>query len=213
MRLSEWRAEAPVRGPVEAKVVAVLEPVLAALGAGRDPHGWAVWGDDVTSRWQYLVPTAAGLVVAFVRVNVPGEGPRASAKVVRWSRVQVGELAMETQGGHRLLSFSLEGIILKGADATADRVAAFALVILGAIDGRIADFDKALAVIGGARRGAARGRAGASGTASAKAISKRASAVTPKATATPAPSAAKAAAAATTPKAATTRSRTARAGG
>ena len=62
MRLSEWRAEAPARAAVETKVVAVLEPVLAALGAGKDPHGWAAWGEDFTTRWQYLVPTATGLV-------------------------------------------------------------------------------------------------------------------------------------------------------
>ena len=121
---------------------------------GASTRSWPPWARggpawlgrlaDFTTRWQYLVPTATGLVIAFVRVNVPGEGPRASVKVVRWSRVQVGELAMETQGGHRLLSFSVEGIILKGADADADRVAAFALVLLGAIDGRVSDFEKAL---------------------------------------------------------------------
>jgi len=194
MRLSEWRAEAPARAAVEAKVLAMLEPVLVALGAGRDPHGWAVWGDDVTSRWQYLVPTPAGLILAFVRLNVPGEGPRASAKVVRWSRVQVGELAMETQGGHRLLSFSIEGIILKGVDATADRVARFALVILSAIDGRVTDFDKAQAAVGGPRtaRGGAPGRSTAS---------------------TKAPARAKAGTASSTPKATTTRTRTTRAAG
>jgi hypothetical protein len=210
MRLSEWRAEAPTRAPVEPKVVAVLEPVLAALGAGRDPHGWAAWGDDVTTRWQYLAPTPAGLVLAFVRVNVPGEGPRATAKVVRWSRVQVGELAMETQGGHRLLSFSVEGIILKGADATADRVAGFALVLLGGIDGRVTDFDKALAAVGGAGRTAGRGRATASTQASTKASTKAA-------VAKPKASGAKAAAASatgtSTPRPAGSRARTTRAAG
>ena len=76
MRLSEWRAEAPGRTAVEPKVLAVLEPVLTALGAGRDPHGWVSWGDDPAARWQYLAPTGVGLVVAFVRVNVACEGPR-----------------------------------------------------------------------------------------------------------------------------------------
>jgi hypothetical protein len=208
MRLSEWRAEAPVRAPVESKVLGVLEPVLAALGGGRDPHGWAVWGDDVTSRWQYLVPTPAGLVIAFVRVNVPGEGPRASAKVVRWSRVQVGELAIETQGGHRLLSFSIEGIILKGADAAADQVAAFALVILGAIDGRVTDFDKALAATGGPRRGTGRGRAATAAKPASASAGSRAKPATTKASSTkattPAPSGSKSPAA---------RSRTTRAAG
>ena len=141
MRLSEWRAEAPTRGPVESKVVAVLEPVLTALGAGKDPHGWAAWGDDVTTRWQYLAPTPAGLVLAFVRVNVPGEGPRASGSLVRWNRLQVGELGVEIQGGHRLLNFQLEGVLLRGQDDTADDVAEFAQAVFLAMDrtGRSAD--------------------------------------------------------------------------
>lgn len=191
MRLSEWRAEAPVRAPVEAKVVAVLEPVLTALGAGPDPHGWAFWGEDVSTRWQYLAPTPAGLVLAFVRVNVAGEGPRASAKVIRWSRVQVGELAMETQGSHRLLSFSVEGIVLKGADAAADRVARFALVLLAAIDGRVTHFDKALAeasAVGRGRRAAASSKATTTAPTkapTARATSSKAAAVPSKATGTP----------------------------
>ena len=205
MRLSEWRAEAPTRAPVESKVVAVLEPVLTALGAGKDPHGWAAWGDDVTTRWQYLAPTPAGLVLAFVRVHVPGEGPRASAKVVRWSRVQVGELAMETQGGHRLLSFSVEGIILKGADATADRIAAFALVLLAAIDGRVTDFEKALAVVGAPGRAAGRGRTAASTRTSARAAAKPKAPSAKGAAASPSPT--------NTPKPAGSRARTPRAAG
>jgi hypothetical protein len=156
MRLSEWRAVAPAKSAVEPKVFAVLEPVLESLGAGRDPHCWVAWGDDVTSRWQVLAPTPAGLLLTFVRVNVPGEGPRASAKLVRWARVQIGELAVETQGGHRILSFSVENTILKGVDADADRVASFALALIGAIDGRVTDFEAAFA---GSARPAGRGRA------------------------------------------------------
>ena len=50
----------------------------------------------------------AGLVQVNVRVNVPGEGPRTTGKLVRWHRVQVGELSVEIQGGHRLLTFQVE---------------------------------------------------------------------------------------------------------
>lgn len=136
MRLSEWRAAAPHKDAGAAKVWAVVEPVLAALGTGADPHGWVAWGEEPWSRYAVLVPTEPGLVTCFVRVLVPGEGPRASAKLVRWNRVAIGELAIEAQQGHRLLSFQVEGQVLRGADAEADRVAAFALRVIAAIDGR-----------------------------------------------------------------------------
>jgi hypothetical protein len=111
--------------------------VLSALGVlDTDPDAWVVWGEDPGTRYVVLVPTAAGLIVTHVRVNVPGEGPRASAKLVRWGRVQIGELGIETQGGHRLLSFQLEGQILRGADEEADQIGAFALAVFAAIDGR-----------------------------------------------------------------------------
>jgi hypothetical protein len=136
MRLSQWRASAPSREAAAAKVWATVDPVLSALGAGVDPDGWIAWGEAGDPRFTVLVPTPAGLITSFVRINVPGEGPRASAKLVRWDRVQLGELAVETQAGHRLLSFQVEGQVLRGADAEADRVAAFALQLFAAIDGR-----------------------------------------------------------------------------
>ena len=136
MRLSEWRAAAPSKEAGNPKVAALVDPVIAALGAERDPHGWIAWGDEPAVRHTILVPTAAGLITCFVRVSVPSEGPRASAKLIRWNRVEIGELAMETSSGHRLLSFQLEGHVLQGADAGADRIAAFALEMFAAIDGR-----------------------------------------------------------------------------
>ena len=41
-----------------------------------------------------VAATPAGLVQAVVRVMVPQEGPRASGKIIRWNRVQTGELAL-----------------------------------------------------------------------------------------------------------------------
>jgi hypothetical protein len=76
------------------------------------------------------------LLLIAVRVNVPQEGPRASAKLVRWNRVQTGELAIEYFGGHRLLSFQVEGQILPGTDDEADAIAGFALELFAAMDGR-----------------------------------------------------------------------------
>jgi hypothetical protein len=136
MRLSAWRAAGPNKDAVAAKVTAVVDPVIASFGVGDDPDGWVAWGEEPGQRYTILVPTTAGLVTCYVRVNVPGEGPRASAKLIRWNRVQLGELAIETQGGHRLLSFQVEQLVLRGADAEADRIAAFSLDLFAAVDGR-----------------------------------------------------------------------------
>jgi hypothetical protein len=136
MRLSEWRKAAPHKDAASAKLAALVDPVLRSLGAEDDPHCWVAWGEEPGTRHTILVPTDAGLISCFVRVNVSGEGPRLSAKLVRWSRVQTSELAIETSGPHRLLSFQVEGHVLGGADAIADRIAAFALEVFAAMDGR-----------------------------------------------------------------------------
>lgn len=137
MRLSSWRDAAPHREAMSRKVLDVVEPVLAALGAGRDPDVWIAWGDDPAARYTIMAPTLAGLVVCHVRVNVPQEGPRASGRLIRWNRVQIGDLAVETQAGHRIVSIQVEGAILKGVDEEADRVSAFVLGLFAAIDGRV----------------------------------------------------------------------------
>jgi hypothetical protein len=120
-------------------VRSVIEPVLEALAGDPDPHCWIAWGEDPGMRYTILAPAVAGLVTGYVRVDVPGEGPRVSAKLVRWSRLQVGELAIETQSGHRLVSFQVDQVVLRGADDAADRIAAFARVLFGAMDGRPVD--------------------------------------------------------------------------
>lgn len=136
MRLSDWRSRAPHKDAMTPKVLAVIEPVLASLGADADPSSWVIWGEDPGVRYVLLVPTDAGLLQVLVRVNVPGEGPRASAKVIRWSRLQVGELGLEMVSGHRLLGFQVESHVLRGADDEGDAIAAFALELFARIDGR-----------------------------------------------------------------------------
>ena len=128
--------EGAVQGFGRPKVLSVVDDALAGLGADPDPECWVVWGDDPSSRYALLVPTPSGLVVVNVRVSVPGEGPRAGGKVVRWPRVQLGELAVEIQGGHRLVTFQVETHVLNGADAAADAIAVFAQSIFAAVDGR-----------------------------------------------------------------------------
>jgi hypothetical protein len=136
MRLSEWRKAAPHKDAGSAKLAAIVDPVLSSLGAELDPHAWVAWGEEPGTRHTILVVTDAGLISCFVRTNVAGEGPRASAKLVRWSRVQTSELAIETSGSHRLLSFQIESHVLQGADDVADGIAGFALDVFAAIDGR-----------------------------------------------------------------------------
>ncbi|HEY7523413.1 MAG TPA: hypothetical protein VH720_07130 [Candidatus Limnocylindrales bacterium] len=136
MRLSDWRRKAPHRDAMTSKVLDVLEPVLVTMGTDPDPECWVAWGDDPGIRYAVLAPTPAGLVLVHVRVNQPGEGPRAAAKLVRWPRVQFGELAVETQAGRRLLSFQVEGQILRGVETEAELISTFALQLLAASDGR-----------------------------------------------------------------------------
>jgi hypothetical protein len=136
MRLSEWQAQTGHRESITEKVLAPTRDALALLGAERDPECWIMWGDDPQIRWTILAPTAAGLVQVNVRVNVPGEGPRAAGKLIRWHRVQIGELSVEVQGGHRLLTFQIETQLLHGADAEADAAAAFIDLLFAAMDGR-----------------------------------------------------------------------------
>jgi hypothetical protein len=136
MRLSEWRARGKSRDATAAKVWATVDPILTGLGAEPDPHAWVAWGDDPAIRFTVYVPTAAGMISCFVRVNISGEGPRATAKLLRWSRVQIGELSLETQAGHRLLTFQLEQQVIRAVDGEADLAAAFALDLFAAMDGR-----------------------------------------------------------------------------
>ena len=136
MRLSEWTAEAPVPEAVAPRVLAVVEPVMGALGVPPDADIWVVWGDEPQVRWTVLAPTPAGLVAMSARVNVPQEGPRAAGKLTRWPRVQVGDLAVEMQGRHRVVATTVEGQVLRGVDEAADRIARFVAAIYAAIDGR-----------------------------------------------------------------------------
>lgn len=136
MRLSQWRTRAPVRDGLGQKVLAVVEPLLVSLGSETDPHCWVAWGDDPGIRYPVFVPTDAGLIVCHVRVNAAGEGPRASGKLVRWSRAQLGELGVETQSGHRIVSFQVEGQVLRGVDDEADAIAGFAIRLFAGADGR-----------------------------------------------------------------------------
>jgi hypothetical protein len=135
MRLGEWRKTAPSKESMSTKVLAVLRPVLVDLGADSDAECWVAWGDDPESRYSILAPTIAGLITMAVRITGP-DGPRATAKLVRWSKVAVSELSVEASGGHRIVAVQVENNVLKGTDDEADRVCEFVRGVLAGIDGR-----------------------------------------------------------------------------
>jgi hypothetical protein len=116
--------------------MAVLNPVLHDLGADPDPESWVVWGDDPGLRYAVLAPTPAGLISVAVRLTGPEEGPRATAKLVRWSKLSVSELSVEASGGHRIVGVQVEGQVLKGLDQEADRICEFVRGLIAGIDGR-----------------------------------------------------------------------------
>ncbi len=136
MRLREWRDTTPRKELMGPKVLATIDEALELLGAEPDPDCWVAWGDDPAIRYTVLVPIAAGLLSVHVRVNVPGEGPRAQGKLTRWNRVQSGELSVEIQGGHRLINYQIENNVLRGKDEEADALASFVHIVFDAIDGR-----------------------------------------------------------------------------
>lgn len=182
MRLSGWRKAAPFKDSMAPNVLTTIDSALLAMGAELDPECYILWGDDPAARYLIFVPTASGLVHVNVRVAVPGEGPRAGAKVVRWSRVQLGELAVEIQGGHRLVTFQVEMQMLNRADVVADQIAAFAQALFAAVDGR------PIPVVPAAKRVPAKpAKAASSATSSTSARSERttAPAKAPRAKATP----------------------------
>ncbi|MCP6769890.1 hypothetical protein NL529_34090, partial [Klebsiella pneumoniae] len=59
-------------------------------------------------------------------------------KLIRWNRVQTGELAVEVQGGHRMLNFQVEGIVVRGTDSEAEVLSEFVLIMYDGMDGRSA---------------------------------------------------------------------------
>jgi hypothetical protein len=135
MRLGEWRKTAPNKESMSTRVLGVLRPVLVDLGAESDSECWVAWGDDPESRYSILAPTVAGLITMAVRIAGP-DGPRATAKLVRWSKVSVSELSVEASDGHRIVAVQVESLVLKGIDGEADRICEFVRGLLAGIDGR-----------------------------------------------------------------------------
>jgi hypothetical protein len=137
MRLSEWRKAAPTEGAMNDRVLAVVGPVLADLGAERDPECWVAWGEEPDLRYSLLAPTLGGLITAAIRFTSPEDGPRVIAKLVRWSKVSVSELGLDAGGGHRMVAVQVENLVLKGMDEEADRICKFVRILIAGVDNRL----------------------------------------------------------------------------
>jgi len=135
MRLSDWRATPQGQASMPPKVAATFESALHSLGVSGDPPAFVMWGDQPDVRYQVLAATDAGMAVVGVRVNVPQEGPRASGRLVRWSRVQAGELTVEAHHGRHQVTAQLEGQVLIGLDEEGDRIAEWMAEVYRRIDG------------------------------------------------------------------------------
>jgi hypothetical protein len=134
--LSDWRATASNPASLNPKVESTVVAVLTSMGAEPDPECWVLWGDDPMVRWFLMAPTSAGLVEVNVRVNVSQEGPRAAGRLVRWSRVQVGDFQAEALAGHRVLNFQIESHVFHAVDAECEALSGFIRGMLALIDSR-----------------------------------------------------------------------------
>ena len=136
MRLSEWRQTQRGQKVMTNKQAAVFDSALRGVGAGKDPIAHVLWGDDWQVRYQIMAATDAGLAVCNVRVNIPQEGPRAVAKLVRWHKVAVGDLSVEAHHGHRYVTAQVENQVLQGMDDDANLITAWIGHLYARIDGR-----------------------------------------------------------------------------
>jgi hypothetical protein len=119
------------------RVLAVIGPVLVALGAERNPECWVAWGEDPDIRYSLLAPTLAGVITLAVRFTNPEDGPRVIAKLVRWSKVAVSELSLDAGSGHRMVAVQVESLVLKGLDEEADRVCEFVRMLIAGVEDRL----------------------------------------------------------------------------
>ena len=108
-----------------------------ALGGDRDPGVLGGLGRrSVTCATWSGADAAAACSRSTFGSTSPAKVRAPAARLVRWRRIQLGELAVEIQGGHRLLTFQVEALGPHGADAEGDRIGAFAQSLFAAVDGR-----------------------------------------------------------------------------
>jgi len=136
MRLSEWQQAAPTAEAMTDRVVSILVPALADLGAEPNPECWVAWGEYPDLKYSILAPTPAGLIYVAIRMTTPIEGPRVTAKLIRWPKVAIGELSLESTSSYRMVAVQVEGLVIKGMDEEADRICTFVRGLIAGTDGR-----------------------------------------------------------------------------
>ena len=136
MRLSEWRKQAPIPECVSKPVIAMIEGVLGDLGVAPNVDCWVLWGDDPGMRYSILAPSLAGMASVAVRPVGGHDGPRATGKLTRWSKLTVSELSVDAAGGHRIVALQVESFVLKGMDDEADRICNFVRSLVAGIENR-----------------------------------------------------------------------------
>jgi hypothetical protein len=145
MRLSEWRENAPLAEAASDAVMAVVEPLLVDLGASADPESWVVWGEEPGMKYSILAPSLGGLITVVVRPLGSQDGPRAVAKLIRWSKLAVSELNIDSTGGHRIVAVQVESHVLKGVDEEADHICEFVRDLIAGIENRVPQIQQVVA--------------------------------------------------------------------
>ena len=148
MRLSEWHEKAPNEELLGDQVLAVLRPVLVSLGAEADAECWIAWGDEPKLHYGVLVPTVVGLIKVNVRPSDP-EGPRAIARLIRWSKLSMTELGIDASVGRRVVGVQVEGLVIEGVDDEGDRISEFMRGLIASVEGR-GPTPVPIALVGGA---------------------------------------------------------------
>lgn len=148
MRLSKWHEKAPNKESLGDEVLAVLRPVLVGLGAEADAECWIAWGDEPKLHYGVLVPTVVGLIKVNVRPSDP-EGPRAIARLIRWSKLSMTELGVDASVGRRAVGVQVEGLVIEGVDEEGDRICEFMRGLIAGAEGR-GPTPVPIALVGGA---------------------------------------------------------------
>ncbi|MGC8634130.1 MAG: hypothetical protein ACP5VP_05630 [Candidatus Limnocylindrales bacterium] len=135
MRFADWQATPEGSRYLTDRLVPLIESAARTLGAHDATPCYVAWGDQPEARFQVMLSTDGGLGIFNVRVSVPQEGPRLSGRLVRWARVQAGEVTFEAHSGHIQVSAQFEGQVLLGLDEAGERIAEWMTEVYRRVDG------------------------------------------------------------------------------
>ncbi len=87
-------------------------------------------------KYSILASSLGGLIAVAVRPIGGEEGPRATGKLVRWSKLSISELSVEASGGHRMVAVQVDSHVLKGFDDNADLICEFVRGLIAGVENR-----------------------------------------------------------------------------